>query len=115
MREHGFARRFSIVLLERRQDCLVLFESSLRHGAGTVAVLVEGTSITIEDEGPGVPDDRVAGLFERPTDHQAAHGRGLALARRLAESDGGRLELLQRRPPQFRLTLVAAASAATAD
>ena len=27
-------------------------------------------------------------------------------ARRLAESDGGRLELVQHRPPVFRLTLV---------
>lgn len=88
----------------------VLFENSLRHGRGTVAILVQDTSVTIEDDGPGVPPDRVATLFTRPTDHRAAHGRGLALARRLAESDGGRLELVQPSPALFRLTLVPAAS-----
>jgi signal transduction histidine kinase len=86
----------------------VLLENSLRHGEGTVSVLVSGTSITVEDEGPGIADDQVATLFDRPTDHRAAHGRGLALARRLAQADGGQLELVQRRPPKFRLTLVAA-------
>jgi len=84
----------------------VLLENSLRHGRGTVAILVQDSSVTIEDEGIGVSDDRAATLFDRPRDHQAAHGRGLALARRLAESDGGHLDLVQHRPPIFRLTLV---------
>jgi len=88
------------------QVLAVLLENSLRHGRGTVAILVQDSSVTVEDEGRGVPDDRVATLFTRPTDHSAAHGRGLALARRLAESDGGRLELVQPSPPVFRLTLV---------
>lgn len=86
----------------------ILLENSYRHGAGTVLVLVQGRSITLEDEGAGIAEDDVATLFDRPSDHQAAHGRGLALARRLAESDGGRLELVRHRPPAFRLTLVAA-------
>lgn len=86
----------------------VLVQNALHHGSGTVAVLVEGTGITIEDEGRGVADADVPSLFERPSDHQAAHGRGLALARRLAESDGGRLELVCRRPAQFRLSYVSA-------
>jgi signal transduction histidine kinase len=86
----------------------VLLENSLRHGRGTVAILVQDTSVTIEDEGSGIPDARAATLFDRQTDHRAAHGRGLALARRLAESDGGRLELIQQHPAAFRLTLVPA-------
>lgn len=86
----------------------VLVQNSLRHGSGSVNVLVEGTSITIEDEGSGVSDAQVHSLFERPSDHHAAHGRGLALARRLAESDGGRLDLIRRRPAQFRLSYVSA-------
>jgi signal transduction histidine kinase len=88
----------------------VMMENSLRHGRGTVAVLVQDTSVTIEDEGPGVPVERVATLFDRQSDHRAAHGRGLALARRLAESDGGRLELICPRPATFRLTLVPAST-----
>jgi signal transduction histidine kinase len=71
-----------------------------------VAILVQDDSVTIEDEGPGISEQRAATLFDRPTDHRAAHGRGLPLARRLAESDGGRLELTQFSPPAFRLTLV---------
>lgn len=86
----------------------VLVQNALRHGAGVVAITVAGTSITVEDEGEGVADERVPSLFERPLDHHAPHGRGLALARRLAESDGGRLELTRRRPAQFRLTYVVA-------
>lgn len=84
----------------------VLLDNALRHGRGTVAILVQEDSVTIEDEGPGISEARAATLFDRPTDHLAAHGRGLPLARRLAESDGGRLELTQLRPPVFRLTLV---------
>ena len=82
----------------------VLIENSLNHGGGSLAILVSGTSITLEDDGPGIPTGKVSTLFERPADHHAPHGRGLALARRLAESDGGRLELTRERPAQFRLT-----------
>jgi len=84
----------------------ILMDNALRHGRGTVAVLVQDDTVTIEDEGPGVTETQAATMFDRPTDHRAAHGRGLALARRLAESDGGRLELIQLQPPTFRLTLV---------
>jgi signal transduction histidine kinase len=84
----------------------VLLENALRHGRGTVAILVQDSSVLLEDEGPGITAERAGTLFDRPNDHRAAHGRGLALARRLAESDGGRLELLAASPPTFRLTLV---------
>ncbi len=90
----------------------VLFDNALRHGGGTLAVLVSGQSVTIEDEGTGIDPATVRALFDRPGDHHAKHGRGLPLARRLAESDGGRLELLRPRPAQFRLTLVRAAAKA---
>ncbi len=88
----------------------VLVQNALRHGEGTVEITVDGTSITVGDQGSGIPDERVPGLFERPRDHHAPHGRGLALARRLAESDGGRLELTRRRPAEFRLSYVASES-----
>ncbi len=84
----------------------VLIENAFRHGRGTVAILVNGTSVLIEDEGNGVDDETAATIFDRPSDHQAAHGRGLALARRLAEADGGRLELTERRPATFTLSLL---------
>lgn len=84
----------------------VLIENALRHGRGTVAVLVSGTSVLIEDEGNGLDDEIAETIFDRPSDHQAAHGRGLALARRLAEADGGRLELTERRPATFTLSML---------
>ena len=84
----------------------VLVHNALHHGAGTLTISVDGTSITVDDEGDGIDDDRVPSLFERPRDHHAPHGRGLSLARRLAESDGGRLELTRRRPAQLRLSYV---------
>lgn len=88
------------------QVLAILMDNALRHGRGTVAILVQDDAVMIEDEGPGIDADRAAGLFDRPNDHRAAHGRGLPLARRLAESDGGRLELVHLCPPTFRLTLV---------
>ncbi len=89
----------------------ILLDNALRHGRGTVAILVQDTAVTIEDEGSGIPAERVATLFDRPDDHQAAHGRGLGLARRLTEADGGRLDLVAPRPATIRLTLVPATSA----
>jgi signal transduction histidine kinase len=86
----------------------VLVENSLKHGAGTLAVLVDSTSVTVEDDGRGIADREVVGLFERPTDHHAAHGRGLALARRLAEADGGSLTLTRQQPARFTLTYLPA-------
>jgi signal transduction histidine kinase len=88
------------------QVLAILLDNALRHGRGTVAILVQDESVTIEDEGPGIAPARAATLFDRPADHRAAHGRGLPLARRLAESDGGRLEVIQCSPATFRLTLV---------
>jgi signal transduction histidine kinase len=90
----------------------ILIDNALKHGRGTVAILVQDDTVTIEDEGPGIPETQATTMFDRPTDHRAAHGRGLALARRLAESDGGRLELTQLHPPTFRLTLVPLAPSA---
>lgn len=95
------------------QVLAILLDNALRHGRGTVAILVQDDSVTIEDEGTGISSERAATLFDRPSDHRAAHGRGLPLARRLAESDGGRLELVQLSPPTFRLTLVPVSTVST--
>lgn len=84
----------------------VLVDNALRHGGGTVTVAVHHATVTVGDEGSGIADEAAATLFDRPADPTAAHGRGLPLARRLAESDGARLELVRRRPPAFRLTLL---------
>lgn len=86
-----------------------LVENSLMHGAGTVALRtrVTGNQVVVEvtDEGPGVDPELGPRVFERTVSGRNSTGLGLALARNLAEADGGRLELLQQRPPVFALFL----------
>lgn len=91
------------------QVLAALIENSLMHGGGTVAVRTRVTGnqavIEVTDEGPGVPADLGARIFERTISGRNSTGIGLAVARDLAEADGGRLELLQQQPPVFALFL----------
>ena len=66
------------------------------------------TVVEVADEGPGISDDLAPRIFERNVTSGKGTGLGLALARNLAASDGGRLELAQRRPPIFALFLASA-------
>ncbi|MEW2520341.1 ATP-binding protein [Actinacidiphila alni] len=91
------------------QVLATLIENSLMHGAGTVTLhtRVTGNQAVVEvtDDGQGVPPDLGARVFERTVSGRNSTGLGLAVARDLAEADGGRLELLQQRPPVFALFL----------
>jgi signal transduction histidine kinase len=91
------------------QVLATLLENALMHGAGTVTIRTRttGTSVVVEveDEGRGVPDELGARVFERAVSGHNSTGLGLAVARDLAEADGGRLELLQQRPPVFAVFL----------
>lgn len=91
------------------QVLAALIENSLMHGGGTVALRTRVTGnqtvIEITDDGPGVPADLGARIFERTISGRNSTGIGLAVARDLAEADGGRLEMLQTRPPVFGLFL----------
>ncbi|KUO18993.1 ATP-binding protein [Streptomyces dysideae] len=91
------------------QVLAALIENSLMHGGGTVALRTRVTGnqavIEVTDEGPGVPPDLGARIFERTISGRNSTGIGLAVARDLAEADGGRLEMLQVKPPVFGLFL----------
>ncbi|MER5771730.1 ATP-binding protein [Streptomyces sp. NPDC001985] len=91
------------------QVLAALIENSLMHGGGTVALRTRVTGnqsvIEVTDEGPGVPADLGARIFERSISGRNSTGIGLAVARDLAEADGGRLEMLQQHPPVFALFL----------
>ena len=93
------------------QVLATLIENSLKHGAGTTTVRARsgGPSgavvVEVADEGEGVPDELAPRIFEREVTSGAGTGLGLALARDLANADGGRLELAQRRPAVFALFL----------
>jgi len=85
-----------------------LLENSLAHGRGTVDVHARrsGPSVVVEvsDQGDGVPAAIAPHIFERSVTTTGT-GLGLALARDLAESNGGRLELIQTQPAIFALFL----------
>jgi two-component system, OmpR family, sensor kinase len=85
-----------------------LIENALRHTpAGTeirVKTAVEGVGaggrvalLVVEDDGPGVPAELAATLFERfvrgAGDRGGSFGLGLAIVRAVAESHGGSVEL----------------------
>ncbi|MET9828637.1 ATP-binding protein [Streptomyces sp. NPDC006385] len=91
------------------QVLAALIENSLMHGGGTVALRTRVTGnqavIEVTDEGPGIPADLGARIFERAISGRNSTGIGLAVARDLAEADGGRLEMLQANPPVIALFL----------
>ncbi len=65
-----------------------------------------GTTITVRDNGEGVPDEfalKIFGIFERLSSDSAGTGVGLAIVRKIAEAHGGRA-WLDRHPdggPEF--------------
>jgi len=93
------------------QVLATLIENSLHHGAGTTSVIAResganhATVIEVRDEGPGVPDELAAKIFERSVTSGKGTGLGLSLARDLVTADGGRLELSQRSPAVFSVFL----------
>jgi signal transduction histidine kinase len=95
-----------------------LVANAVAHAASTVRIAATATDgadgagdvvVTVEDDGPGVPEalrDRVFEPFERGGPHAGA-GLGLATARRLVERLGGRLWLEPSAPTRFRFSIPA--------
>lgn len=71
----------------------VLLDNALQHGAGAVEVVARESdgyvSVGVTDEGPGIPDARVATLFGGGP----GRGLGLPLARTMIEAGGGRVRV----------------------
>ena len=105
--ERGLSVRATPVALS--QVLSTLLENSLAHGRGTVDVEARrsGPSVVVEvsDQGDGVPSAIAPHIFERSVSTAQSTGLGLALARDLAEANGGRLELIQMKPAIFALFL----------
>jgi signal transduction histidine kinase len=93
-----------------RQVLTVLLDNAATHGSGTVSVAVRNASdalaIDVSDEGAGITTPEPE-LFTRRSRLADGHGIGLALARSLAEAEGGRLRLTRPCPPTFTLLVPA--------
>lgn len=85
----------------------ILISNAAQHGLGPVSVEIaaEGgnVSVTVTDSGRLARDP--SGLFSRRDPAASGHGLGLALARSLAEAEGGRLVVASVAPTAFRLLL----------
>jgi signal transduction histidine kinase len=84
----------------------ILIDNALRHGDGAVTLMIDGPSVVVIDQGKGMPLDRLKTVFDGPVDPAAKHGRGLALARRLAQVDGASLDVVGNQPLRIRFRLV---------
>ncbi|MDQ3760343.1 MAG: HAMP domain-containing histidine kinase [Actinomycetota bacterium] len=93
-----------------RQVLTVLLDNAATHGSGTVSVAVrnaaDALAIDVSDEGAGITTPEPE-LFTRRSRLADGHGIGLALARSLAEAEGGRLRLTRPAPPTFTLLVPA--------
>jgi two-component system sensor histidine kinase ChvG len=65
--------------------------------------------VTIDDEGPGIPEDNLESIFERfyserPTEHFGQHsGLGLSICRQIVETYGGTISASNRCAPDGRV------------
>ncbi|MEV3855735.1 ATP-binding protein [Streptomyces sp. NPDC050095] len=99
-----------------------LLENAVRHGEGTVTIDVEpsttakeSTSVTVSDEGPGIPEESMNRVFTRfwRGSKRGGTGLGLYIVKGIVEAHGGTITV-GRAPgggAEFRFTLPVAAPA----
>lgn len=92
-----------------------LLDNAIRYGGAArigLASTTDRVSVSVEDDGPGVPEDQLARLlkpFERMEDSRdratGGAGLGLAIVKALAESVGGTLQIVNRVPVGLRAVI----------
>ncbi|MYT69448.1 MULTISPECIES: ATP-binding protein [unclassified Streptomyces] len=96
-----------------------LLENAVRHGEGTVTMDIEpapaGTSVTVSDEGPGIPEESMNRVFTRfwRGSKRGGTGLGLYIVKGIVEAHGGTITV-GRAPgggAEFRFTLPVATPA----
>ncbi|MGF0172820.1 ATP-binding protein [Streptomyces sp. Marseille-Q5077] len=103
-----------------------LIENAVRHGDGTVTIDITataspregedtGTSVTVSDEGPGIPEESMNRVFTRfwRGSKRGGTGLGLYIVKGIVEAHGGAIEVGRASGggAQFRFTLPVAAPA----
>ena len=63
-------------------------------------------SISVQDDGPGIPEERMPYLFERRSGAVHADGLALSLVRQVVAAHGGRIEVESRRDPEVHGTSI---------
>ena len=88
-----------------------LLDNALKYGERAHLHIeddVEAFVLHVDDEGPGVPEQKLEQVFEphfRLASQQQGYGMGLGIARNLAHSHGGELSLRNLRDGGLRVTL----------
>ena len=90
---------------QRHRQCAVVQPAAARASwSSSAASRATGLFVvTIDDEGPGIPEDNLESIFqrfysERPTEHFGQHsGLGLSICRQIMETYGGSISASNRR------------------
>ncbi len=107
---HGHDGRYGQVLRN-------VIDNALSFSPTNTRIVVELTReprggpfvITIDDEGPGIPEENLESIFqrfysERPTEHFGQHsGLGLSICRQIMETYGGSISASNRRGPDGQI------------
>ena len=94
-----------------------VIDNALSFGPSGSRILVELSReprggpfiVTIDDEGPGIPEENLESIFERfysqrPTEHFGQHsGLGLSICRQIMETYGGSIAATNRRGPDGKI------------
>ncbi|MCY9784712.1 ATP-binding protein [Nocardiopsis sp. EMB25] len=92
-----------------------LVENGVRHGAGTVSIVIEpcegGTAVSVRDEGQGIAPETIPRVFRQfwRSKHRSGTGLGLFIVKGLVEAHGGTITV-GRAPSggaEFRFTMPA--------
>jgi signal transduction histidine kinase len=79
---------------EVKEALINLLENARNAGATRTTVRIRGTTLTVEDDGEGIPADRLPRIFEpRFSTTTSGSGLGLAIVRRLVEGWGAAIEV----------------------
>ena len=88
-----------------------LIDNALKYGKNAHLRIDDNENafvLTVDDEGPGVPEQRLEQVFEphfRLAGQQQGYGLGLGIARSIAHSHGGEVSLQNLRVGGLRVTL----------